>query len=518
VKQKHLSKLKIAMAGQSSTPWAHWVGLSEFHGPFERYWKSEPAFSEPTLDKYRNDTANVSELPWPTSRGSQDDLFKDEFPTDPALGLHNTIHTFFQPANFLTRLPLDEVHDVLQPALQLASQFLTNDHALEWFAHNKFSTMLPANSGPAMLIRRANPVIKDKLAIVKKQIDQLVGRVPISFASRIDLCDPNVRDSEACATYDQDEALWIIKATQAKRTMYNQFGNHYRPMIFINIKYFHEAMRLHYSDAKSAEKRCFHLNFTIVLLHEFAHVWTGICHPSARRTAGEPIICPTDAFPEAGFSWEQWMIGAQVCSMEKRGLIATAFASQFVAPRHKIISLVPMSYINKWFLASTWNDFANLHTSGALLAPSPDRNASNVLIGRYCATTESLRFHCYINGRIDSTPCCTSAFCNIRFAHEDPAKLRATLLEVLDCDVKLAKSYSARHGKDVEQQLLGVGAGGGYDHIIERMEVVPLVGLDQTAPCVKPKSGKFSFLKGLWGNGSVSRGAAMVKRDDVFDL
>jgi hypothetical protein len=94
--------------------------------------------------------------------------------------------------------------------------------------------------------------------------------------------------------------------------------------------------------------------------------------------------------------------------------------------------------------------------------------------------------------------------CNIRFAHDDPAKLRVSVLEVLDCDVKLAKSYSARHGKDVEGQLLGVDKSGSYDHIIERMEV-PLGDLDQTAPCVKPKGGKFSFLKGLLGGGSVSR-------------
>lgn len=367
---------------------------------------------------------------------------KDDSPIDPALGLRNAMHLFFQPANFLTELSLDEVRDVLQPALQLTSNFLTDDHALEWFAHNRFAKLIPAD-GPGMLIRHAEPMTKDKLALVKTEIEQLAGRVPIPFASRIEVYDLTARDPDACATYDQNQALWIIKATVAEKIRYNQCGNHFRPMIFVNIKYFHKAMQLHYSDTTPAEKRCFQLHFAIMLLHEFAHIWTGIYHPSVRDYSGEPFICPTDSFPEAGFSWEQQLLGAQLCCMNERVLIATAFASQYVAPRHKISSLVPMSYVNKWFLASTWDDFAHLHSSGALLCPSPDRDSSNVYVGRYCATTNSLPSHCYVNGRIDSEACCTAEACNISFPYEDPVAFRAQLLQVLSTDIKLAKSHRA---------------------------------------------------------------------------
>jgi len=494
------------MSAQPSALWTQWSGPSEFRGPFERYWKSDPAFSKSTLDEYRNNTAKVSKAPWPTSRGTEDGLLKDDFPTDPALRLHNQIHPFFQPTNFITELPLDEVRDVLQPVLQLASQFLTDDHALEWFAHAKFATLYPTKNAPGMLIRRAEPLTKDKLAIVKKQIDGLVGHVAISFASRIAVQDLAAPDYEACATYDQDQVLRIIKATPAERAMYN--GRDLLPIIFLSTRLFHQAMWHDYSDTTPAQTRSFQLQFATILLHEFAHVWMGLCHPSV-PDEGEPFICSSDSFPEAGFSWEQHMFGAQVSAQgSERMLVATAFASQFVAPRYNISSIVPVAYVNKWFLHFTWENFARIHTSGALFAPSPDRDTSAVYIGRYCPTS-ALNIHCYMNGVIDSKRCCTVEACNISFPYEDPTALRTQLLNVLATDVKLAKSKGARHGKYIEDQLLGSGGRDHYDRIIDRMEA-SLVG--EKAACMKWQGGKLAFLfKGLLGIGG-------AKREDVIDL
>ncbi|KAF2829505.1 hypothetical protein CC86DRAFT_404143 [Ophiobolus disseminans] len=456
------------MPGHPSYASTHWG--PKLRGLFEKYWDADPAFSPFKLDEYRQGWLKVQSI-YPSSQSYADPLIEDNFPSDPAAVIHNEIHPLFQPANFITNLPLGEVRDVLQPAFQLASCFISDDRALEWFVHVRYATMLPVQAGPGILIRRAGPITSHMLGSVKKGLLGLAGRVPITFASRI-LVDKKGHDASAAACHNFYQILRILKAPRSEYLKNSAVCNNYRrSMIVLRLDFFYQALQHHHCATTPAQKRCFQFFLAILLLHELAHTWLGICHPSI-KTKGDAIVHATDCFPEAGFSWEKFMFDARIFGSPFRLLAANTFQSEFCAPRHKMSVYIPVSWVNQWFLRETWQNFAKLHSDGKLYAPSADRQVDNFITCRYCATFGEVFSHDYVGGMLVSKPCCHSKSCGglepgtTKRWPEDPVQFRALLLKLIDEDIAVAK----RRDQDITKAIRNLASSKDhYDKIVRRM-------------------------------------------------
>jgi hypothetical protein len=228
---------------------------TEMKEAFKRYWKSDSAFStfsEATKDKYLEQLSDAFGQSYPTTLLAEEPLLSDDFRADADLALDNDIHPLFRRANFITELPLQEVRDILNLAFQLASRFITDSHALEWFAHVRFARRAIGGQ-PGMLFPRAMPISSKDINFVKKELRDLVGEIPISFFS-------HTREHDArCTCVFRYEVLDLLGApkveiAQAKQGLWSQRPE---PMIFVSSEQFHQAMWHHYYKTSPGQQRNF---------------------------------------------------------------------------------------------------------------------------------------------------------------------------------------------------------------------------------------------------------------------
>jgi hypothetical protein len=311
---------------------------------------------------------------------------------------------------------------------------------LEWFATVRFATLPSYDDGElGTLVRQAEPFTKDQLDIVKKELRELAGQVPLTFVSQMTLT-PGEMSPDGAATQFQAQVLRTIGVPLAEIETSKQYGDPSRVMasILINIEYFNQAMWHHYYDTTPSQKRLFQFSLAAIILHELEYVWMGTCHPHT-RFHGETLVLPSDVIPEAGWSWEQHVLGGRVHDHDLKGCVmdATTFASLFRTPRHKLSSLVPAAWVSRWFLKATWDNFAQLHASGALLPPTPDRDVSFVNTYRYCSTHQNVLCYYYVDGELASPGCCKLESCgatepgiDTRWP-ADPKEFKTLLLSLL---------------------------------------------------------------------------------------
>jgi hypothetical protein len=141
---------------------------------FEKYWATEEAFSEETLNKHRCTPPHVSDPSSPDHRSTDASSTRhDSVVTNTPPVIYIEPHALSDRSNCITDLDLDEVLHQLRPAYQLATYFLTNEHALQWFTHVSLSD-IQVSTGYDCLQEDMNspppppkPVREEQTALVK---------------------------------------------------------------------------------------------------------------------------------------------------------------------------------------------------------------------------------------------------------------------------------------------------------------------------------------------------------------
>jgi hypothetical protein len=133
----------------------------------------------------------------------------------------------------------------LRPAYQLATYFLTNEHALQWFTHVSLSDIHKQNHGPGILIRQ-QPITPAAVQITKQKIASLAGKLTFTFHSRLH----SSRTTEADVlgrcynrTYDVIEELAGTTKTPINLRNSDPALRKVRSCIFLSITFIYIALR-----------------------------------------------------------------------------------------------------------------------------------------------------------------------------------------------------------------------------------------------------------------------------------
>ncbi|KAF2032502.1 hypothetical protein EK21DRAFT_109881 [Setomelanomma holmii] len=449
---------------------------------FEQHWATNEEFSEAKLQALREESRLAEEQSHPVTEMFEKYIVDHSSLTDPTLDLDNEIHPLFLKENWVTNLPMDEIRAQLEPAFCLAAEFLTDDRALYWFAHVRFSLWLPSSNEtvlPAMLLQAAGPITKEMLDTVKFELEALAGHVKYTWASFGDerrvlgLAATTVASTTAILKRVPIEEVVPLEEHEGSRFTW-------RPQIFISVELFHAAMWAQYHNASPITRKTLQLSLARVVLHEFAHTWTAFCHP---RTIAhdEPLAFPTDAIAEAGFSWENFIFGA--CLEEDRprvGLMSRTFASKFRSPRHHLYAYVPHAWINKWFLKSTWDNFAHLHERGEMYAPSPERQVSHLITFHFCKKLKKLVKFPLIDGQDEGCPACESYMTRRRQWSSNPYDFLQQYLAKTDKERKIADRMGMEYFRKTH---------GWYDRQMDAMKQCdrPVTAVSTSDPAGKEK-------------------------------
>jgi len=175
---------------------------------------------------------------------------------------------------------------------------------------------------------------------------------------------------------------------------------------------------------------------------------SAFCHPE-NMSKPEPLAFPCDAIPESGFSWEDFIFGANILSdsLTADVLRAQSFASVFRKPLHELFAHISQKYISQWFLQSTWDNFAHLHESGKLYAPSPDRQTDQFCLIRFCKTSQRMALVFYVDGFRKASEACDLPSCSCSSNPgrtepwpSNPEHLLRAYMKVLQEDCETAKT------------------------------------------------------------------------------
>jgi hypothetical protein len=213
---------------------------------------------------------------------------------------------------------MDEIREVLLPALQLASMFISDPAALEWFAHVRYARWVDLEDGEAKLVRDSKTFTRAQTKTVQAELLRLAPRLRIFWFDRMYDIVPSKRSKiYGRAIKDLLELFCSYKSKPYGQALTKKFDRGgFLPSIHLNTKYFEILMGVRYAafpealPANAARLAQFELAKTLV--HELAHIWVAKCHIDARYSK-EPFFNPSgamDVVAEAGWPWEHFMFDA----------------------------------------------------------------------------------------------------------------------------------------------------------------------------------------------------------------
>jgi hypothetical protein len=183
---------------------------------------------------------------------------------------------------------MDEVAGQFPPALRLATLWVTCDRALAWFVHVRFSQVHESEDEPPILIRPAGPITPDMTEMVRRELKQLADILEWSRASRL-VSDWGKDHCAASSTnpFQMGDTLRAHVADQEEmeEQIYTMDTTTFTPMIFLNVDFFYQVMRLRHQRASQAQHRCFQFTFAQMMLHELGHMWLPKSVISRRKTS-----------------------------------------------------------------------------------------------------------------------------------------------------------------------------------------------------------------------------------------
>ncbi|KAF2448259.1 hypothetical protein P171DRAFT_481341 [Karstenula rhodostoma CBS 690.94] len=270
--------------------------------------------------------------------------------------LTNSIH----PVLARPRWPdLNDQHwHILQPALRLASMFLTVPTCWEWFEHVSTGVVKQDHKGRRFIDPPSQPLTKEQRQEVVEGILSKIAKSTLFFCA--DTKKPNATAGTVRKGYaSMDIDLYNPKATRiviSHDYILSQYGSSVSTRVPYLIKIFFMAK---------------------TLLHEIAHVFYNTSHRFVSRNGGEPSFArhgPLSRVREMGYSYEQDTFGHCLNGLwsptgSPLGLFEQSLAnlSDFYPGQVDVGSteiddlvqhLMPITWVQKWYLRSTWDKVA----------------------------------------------------------------------------------------------------------------------------------------------------------------
>jgi hypothetical protein len=200
------------------------------------------------------------------------------------------------------------------------------------------------------------------LHIVKSELEFLAGIVKFSWIG-------SHKESFSAVTCPAPMLVaQTLHNNGLPQSAYPAWTKRWSPTILCNVEDLHTAMR---RGRTPAERLASQFMFVKTLAHEMAHVWTGWCFDWACFGV-EPLVFPTDEFPESGFSFQTFIFGSEINPCSANGiddvLLSTSLASVRCEPRYTLGVFIRQRWVTQWFLKATCDNFSELHERRALLA------------------------------------------------------------------------------------------------------------------------------------------------------
>lgn len=384
----------------------------------------------------------------------------DNAPADSSDYLDNEIHPLFTADKWVmpnTPMPYDQ----LRPTLQLASKLITHERALQWFAHVKHGHYYTQGDAPPILLRNAGPLTEDMLEVAKLELLNLSNFLKLSWIGGAH--GKRIYGLYCC---DLDSVADVCSLPLIR---YFGLPRAQIPTIVISVKLLKKAPQHSRQGATLVAQRVAQFQLASTLVHELAHAFTCFCH-GGRRDYKEPLVFPTEALPEAGYSFNNFIFGAVVQSIAEETLFAADVASLYRKPRHVLITYVPQRWVHQWFLKSMWTNFSDLHERGALFAPSAAKQVEHVNVRRLCSTKRRGNCQMLVKGVLyDTKPCCRELACSgnrlgvLERYPSNPVDFLQVYLEALKANEKTAKRLGV-------EPLIDKGVKHGYMAQLLQME------------------------------------------------
>jgi hypothetical protein len=194
-----------------------------------------------------------------------------------------------------------EIKHRLKPALQLASLFLTQNHALLWFSHFTFGERRLNSQGQRFIVNTAYSESPEVLSIVKANLREL-GQV-ITF-----MFEPSGQHDKACGRTHHDrrkiDFIHKFRDSDFPRALSSE-SKAARVCIVMSRRFTKFYRKIHPVEASVREKYSAWIIFTGTLLHSIAHAYNYWLHGLVH----EPLWDLNEKRAELGYSWESHIFG-----------------------------------------------------------------------------------------------------------------------------------------------------------------------------------------------------------------
>jgi hypothetical protein len=229
---------------------------------------------------------------------------------DPSKLIDDATHPIFQKSNWITGYnSFDQWYDEFaQPALALASKFITDPHMLSRWLHLRYGK--PAfQNGWVGIQEDPDQVPPDALEDIKNELERIAGKVKFTFLPHYDM-------EGAIGWWDSDlrglRRILHARASQAgyrypEGLWHNPWDTTPQHAIIIDEKFYHQCFAEGTYD--SGQRLEHQLHLAITLVHELGHLCVQEWRPEICGDH-EPLIHINDGFPEAGNSWRASRLGA----------------------------------------------------------------------------------------------------------------------------------------------------------------------------------------------------------------
>lgn len=202
-----------------------------------------------------------------------------------------------------------EIWHSFEPALRLASRFLTEDYCLLWFSHLTFgervghSHPFPGTYVHPTSYSNSRSAIKQ----VKANLQELGEIVTFMFAPRGYPCNfygmTTVHKSMFPWFYRYHPQDWPTAHDKYHSAHYH----HARPSITMSAD-FQKYFKTHYSVSSLSERYKAWFLFAVTIVHELGHAYEFWLH-NTQLGPEEPFCSHFDKNAELGFSWETSVVG-----------------------------------------------------------------------------------------------------------------------------------------------------------------------------------------------------------------
>ncbi|EUC50056.1 hypothetical protein COCMIDRAFT_82856 [Bipolaris oryzae ATCC 44560] len=288
----------------------------------------------------------------------------------PQTDLDNDIHPLFQSSRWPDLRPED--YTLLLPALRIASKFMSEPVILKWWKHTLFGEVKLDKTRRRYLA--STPYETSNYANNELHV-LLIKKLPHVLELMFENLDKNTSRTDGCA-FGSNAAYIKFRHDLVMAPVYPFFDT---PRILLHSQYWFSLKYLLSHGGSAHELKTVYLRMAITLCHELTHV---VWHYRISRQvmpwaleidSKEPLHQASDRLAEFGHSWEHYVFGGSIWTLDRPGFFTTFYKPHNLGAAASSFSnacvVVPHWWINMWSSTGMWSQFEDLYRGGEIRLP-----------------------------------------------------------------------------------------------------------------------------------------------------